>query len=350
MKERLLSQRYLHLRKENIKDMHNTDLIRACKEDKELLGEFLEENKEFLFSIIKHYKGNIEELCFKFRVTEEELLQHAYIGVISALQEFDFHRGIKFTTFVVRPIIWEINQLLYNDSRFVRLSRGAVEQIKRMIAIEEKLGYRPGEEEMAKLLAIPLERYKEIARFSDEIEHYHAYENFEVIDHNCHNIEEHVVDKVYIEHLLGSSICNDFEKTIMKLIMEGINNTQIAERLQVYPMTINRAIMRIRNKVLNFQSNKSGLQNNVTSKYDREIKLIEEESRSRNKLMCVSEISELLEGYGFDKQAYSNRILYYIRQKVSKKWQDQPDEVGKLSKKTDSVRSKKPVQLKQNAR
>lgn len=324
--------------------MHNTDLIRECKEDNDLLGEFLEENKEFLFSIIKHYKGSIEELCFKFRVTEEELLQHAYIGVLNALQEFDFHRGIKFTTFVVRPIIWEINQLLYNDSRFVRLSRGAVEQIKRMITIEEKLGYRPSEEEMAKLMDIPVERYKEIARFSDEIEHYHAYENFDVIDQNCHNIEELVVDKVYVEHLLGSPICNDFEKTVMKLIMEGINNTQIAERLQVYPMTINRAIMRIRNKVLNFQSYNTNMQNNVISKYDREIKIIEEESRLRNKLMSVNEISELLEGYGFDRHTYSTRILYYIRQKVSKKWPDQTDEVRKVSKKLDSVRSKKRIQ------
>lgn len=300
--------------------MHNMELLKACKHNRELLGEFLQENKDFIFSMIMHFKGNIEELCAKFRVTEDELRQHAYIGVISALRDFDFERGTKFTTFAVRPILWEINQLLYNDSQAVRLSRGAVDLIKRMIEIEDTLGYRPNEEEMAELLHISVERYREIARFSDEIEHYDAIDNFDIIDTPERDIEEEVTNKVYVQQLLEDPMFTDFEKSVMRLVMEEANNTQIAERLGVYPMTVNRTLSRIRAKIENRDMNaKEEEKQRVTSKYEEEIRIIEQETKERNELMGIEDIAELLEVCGFDTSQYTTRILYYIRQKASQK-------------------------------
>jgi RNA polymerase sigma factor (sigma-70 family) len=304
------SERYLQLRKPGIKDMHNVELLKACKEDSLLLEEFLRENKDFIFSIIIRYKGNVEELKTKFKVEEEEILQHAFIGVITALRDFDFDRGVKFTTYVVRPILWEINTLLYNDSRLVRLSRGAIDLFKRMTEVEDTLGYAPSEEEMAQILRVPVERIRDIIRFTKELEHIDGMENFEPQD-NTRDAEDSVINRIYVEQLLEQSSLNDFEKQIVELIMEGLNNSQIAERLKVYPMTINRAIKRIKDKIQN-----SDLEDKRTSKYEKEIELVAEEMKELGKVIQIDDMQDLLDVCGFDITEYTPRILYYIRQKA----------------------------------
>lgn len=304
------SERYLRLRQPGIKDMHNVELLKACKEDSLLLEEFLRENKDFIFSVIIKYKGNVEELKTKFKVEEEEILQHAFIGVITALGDFDFDRGVKFTTYVVRPILWEINQLLYNDSRLVRLSRGAIELIKRMKEVEDTLGYTPSEEELSQILKVPVERIREIIRFTKELEHIDGMENFELQD-QTRDSEEAVVNRIYVEQLLEQSSLNEFDRKIVELIMEGLNNSQIAERLNVYPMTINRAIKRIKDRIQN-----SDLDDRRTSKYEKEIELVAEEMKELGKVIQIDDMQDLLDVCGFDITEYTPRILYYIRQKA----------------------------------
>jgi RNA polymerase sigma factor (sigma-70 family) len=306
----LSRERYLLLRQPGVKDMHNTELLMACKADNLFMEEFLKLNKDFIFSIIIKYKGNVEELKHKFRVSEEEVLQHAFIGVISALRDFDFERGVKFTTYVVRPILWEINQLLYNDSRLVRLSRGAIEIIKRMKEVEDTLGYAPTEEELAQILDVPVERIREIIRFTKELEHIDGMDNFELQD-LAMDSEDAVVNRIYVEQLLKQSTLNEFEMQIVELIMEGLNNSQVAERLKVYPMTINRAITRIRNKIQN-----SELDDKRTSKYEKEIDVIAEEINELKSIIQIDDMQDLLECCGYDTSEYTPRILYYIRQKA----------------------------------
>ncbi|MFF2889481.1 sigma-70 family RNA polymerase sigma factor [Paenibacillus sp. NPDC057967] len=282
------------------------------------MGDFLRANRDFIFSIIIHFKGSIEELITKFRITEDELYQHACIGILTAIRDFDFDRGIKFTTYVVRPILWEINHLLYSDSQSVRLSRGAVDLIKKMVEIEGALGYRPAEREMAELLKVSVERYREIAMFSDELEHYDAMDNFEVIDKDERKVEEEVTNRIYVQQLLDDPIFTDFEKKVMRLVLGDAsnNNTQIAERLNVYPMTINRTLHRIRTKIENQESETKSEKTQLASKYEREISIIAQESKERNKLLRIEDITELLEVCGYDTDKYTTRVLYYIRQKA----------------------------------
>ncbi|MHA7967022.1 sigma-70 family RNA polymerase sigma factor [Paenibacillus sp. CAU 1782] len=317
----MLSANYLKLRQNGTRDMHNIELLKACKMDNQLMGDFLKANRDFIFSIIMHFKGGIEELTAKFRVSEEELYQHACIGILTAIKDFNFDRGIKFTTYVVRPILWEINHLLYSDSQSVRLSRGAVELIKRMAEIEDTLGYRPAEREMAGLLNVSVERYREIAMFSDELEHYDALESFEIADKERRNIEEEVTNRIYVQQLLNDPIFTDFEKMVMRLVLEDDNytNSQIAERLNVYPMTINRTFHKIRAKIENQQASLRGERDATASKYEQEISIIAQETRERNKLLCIDDITELLEICGYDPKNYTTRILYYIRQKATQK-------------------------------
>lgn len=313
----MLSPKYLTLRRNDLKDMHNMKLLRACKEDKGLMGEFLRANRDFIFSIIKHFKGSVEELVMKFKVSEDELYQHACIGILTAIKDFDFERGIKFTTFVSRPIIWEINQLLYSDSQSVRLSRGAVELIKKMAEIEDVLGYRPSEDKMSEMLKVSVERYREIAIFSDELEHYDGIDNFEIQDKVERKVEDVVTNRLYVKQLLEDPMFTDFEKNVMLLILDETsnNNTQIAERLNVYPMTINRTLARIRSKIESSESNTQEQKFKIASKYEREISIIAQETKERKDLR-LEDITELLKFQGNETKAYSKRVLYYIRQKA----------------------------------
>lgn len=305
------SQKYLQLRKKGLPDLHNNNLLKNCLTDSDLLAELLQANKDFIFSIIAHYKGNIESLKDRFNVAEEEILQHAYIGVMSALKDFDFTRGIKFTTYAYRPILWEINQFLYSDSKLVRLSRSAVDLVKRMEKVENELGHFPRPEELAKILDVPVERIEEVLRFATELTYIDSLESFEPEDLTL-SYENEVMDKVYVEGLLDGSGLDEFELKVADLIMEGLNNSQVAERLGVYPMTINRAIERIRSKVEN------DFDDRRISKYEDEIKLIAEEMDELGCIMHIDNIKDLLDVCGFDISIYTSRILYYIRQKSMK--------------------------------
>lgn len=309
------SERYQKLRKEGVPDLHNHELLRACKYDNDLLAEFLEANKEFIFLIISQYKGNIETLKDRFNVSEEELLQHAYIGIISALREFDFDRGVKFTTFAFRPIIWEINQLLYNDSKLVRLSRSAVNLIRRMEEVESDLGYYPPPEEMAEILDVPVERIEEVLRFATDLTYLDSLENFEPID-TFSQYEKEITDKVYVDNLIEEAGLDEFETQVAQLIMEGLNNSQIADRLGVYSMSINRAIERIKSKI---ENNFVGRR---LSKYEEEIEIISDEMIETGQIISIKDMKELLDVCGFDLNNYTTRILYYIRQKAIKRIED----------------------------
>ncbi|KZR57927.1 sigma-70 family RNA polymerase sigma factor [Pseudobacillus badius] len=308
----MLSEKYQQLRKEGLPDLHNNELLRACKDDSELLAELLQENKDFIFSIIAYYKGNVELLKDRFNVSEEELLQHAYIGFITALKDFDFNRGVRFTTFVYRPIIWEINQFLYNDSKLVRLSRSAVDLVKRMEKVENELGHFPRPEELAKILNVSVERIEEVLRFATDLTYIDSLDSFEPEDFTL-SYEKGVTDKVYVESLLEGADLDEFELKVAELIMEGNNNSQIADKLCVYPMTINRAIDRIRNKM------NSNFDEKRVSKYENEIVLIAEEMEELGCVLPIDDIKDLLDVCGYDISSYTPRILYYIRQKAMKR-------------------------------
>ncbi|MCY7861172.1 sigma-70 family RNA polymerase sigma factor [Bacillus haynesii] len=315
------STKYQQLRIKGLPDLHNNQLLKACLKDSDLLGELLQENKNFIFSIISQCKGSVETLKEKFNITEQDLLQQAYLGFHTALRDFDFTKGVKFSTFAYRPILWEINQLLYNCSKLVRLSRGAVDLVKKMEQIENELGYFPKPDELSEMLGVPVERIEEVLRFATDFTYIDALDNFEPEDYTT-NFEDHVHDKLYVQWLIDEAGLDQFEKKVADLIMEGYNNSKIAEILGVYPMTINRAVSRIRSKVENDYDDRK------VSKYEEEIELISEEMDERNCVMNIEDIRELLDVCGYDIGSYTPRILYYIRQKSIKRSKEGLSECG----------------------
>lgn len=297
--------KYRELHKEDIPDLHNNELLKACKDDKDLLGEVLLKNSKFIFYIIERCVGSIEEIKYNFSVTESELLQQAFIGVLKALEQFDFNREIKFTTYIYRPMVWEINDMLYRDSQTVRIGRSGINLMKRMSEIEESLGYYPATAEMANLLEVPENKIQEVLRFSNSLQQIDACTEVASDD----NTEDTALSKLDVEVMFKDANLTKFELTVIELLKQDMLKSKIAEKLNVYPMAINRSIDKIRAKI-----NKTYVSGRV-SIYVDEINVISEELVERECLMRIEDIAELLDVCGYSGP-YSNRNLYYIREKA----------------------------------
>jgi RNA polymerase sigma factor (sigma-70 family) len=307
-----MNEKFKELSIEGVPTMHNKEILKTCLTDSGVMDEFLRQSKDFIFNIVGYYKGNIETLKEKFNVEEEEILQHGRIAIFNSLKTFDPSRGIKFTTYAVRPIIWEINQLLYSQSQLIKLSRKALETLKKIKAIEEKEGVMRVEE-IAKTLGIPNDRIADIMSAVTSIKSIDDYNYNELSDKYL--IEDDLIDKLYLKEALKEINLIDIEKRVIEEIKKGFNNAQIAEKLGVYPMTIHRTINKIRQKILRNEK--------VNSKYKKEIDLITEEIEERGGVISIEDVKDVLELCEMGE--YSQRILYYIRTKALMKYKDKGD-------------------------
>lgn len=308
-----LSSRYKELRDKEVPDFHNNRLLKECLSDEQLMSEVLVRNKEFALSIIKTYIGSIEYIRDKFDIEEEDLLQLAYIGITNALRTFDFDRNIKFTTYCYRPIIWEINPYIYKDTWAVPLSRSSVKLMWEMDKLANELGYHPSPEEFAKKLNVPVERILEVLMFAGNMVSLNSESMENSIDEvlkDPHEFEGNSLDRIYIDQLVEEAEFDDFEKKVVELMLKDYNNSRIAEELGVYPMTVNRAIEKMRNK-----ASKEYLDKKAT-KYSKEVEIVAEEIAELGEVLTVEEIQDLLDVCGFDIDTYSLRVLYYIRQRA----------------------------------
>ncbi|MBU8576394.1 sigma-70 family RNA polymerase sigma factor [Bacillus pumilus] len=297
--------KYRELHKEDIPDLHNNELLKACKEDKDLLGEVLLKNSKFIFFIIDRYIHSIKDIKCTFSVSEDELLQQAFIGIMKALNQFDFEKGFKFTTFIYRPMVWEMNELLYNESQTVRLSRSGVTLLKRMSELKTENSCFPTPTEMASLLGVSENKIHEVLRFSNNLEDIDSFMDIASED----DTEKSALNKVDVEEIFAGVDLTEFELAVIELLKQDMLKSKIAEKLNVYPMAINRAIDKIRAKI-----NRTYTMGRV-SIYVEEIDIISEELVERGCLMSIEDIEELLDVCGYSGP-YSNRTLYYIREKA----------------------------------
>lgn len=299
--------RYHELHSDKVKDFNNNHLLKECLSDSELLGEVLTNNNKFIFAIISKYKGNIDRLVEVFNITTDDLLQHAYIAIISSLRRFDFNKGILFTTYVSRPIIWEINNLLYSESRLVKISKKSVDLLKKIKELEENSTSMLTIKEIAKKLGITEDRVNETLRFT-----YDMYNSDEVAltSSDC---SSHVLDKVYTENLIENASLDSFEEKILFMYMDGYSKSEICREVKCSSYFYVRALKRIRSKLKNEYIGKR------VSKYRHEVDLIADEIEEIGKIMPVHDMLDLLDVCGFDTSKYSFRILHYIRQKALEK-------------------------------